>query len=67
MKKTIVLLLASGFLSGALASTQAGTLAKVDGTDITEEMFEAFSASRTRKPSADLTPEEKAALSDYWL
>lgn len=63
MKQLIISLVACG-LFGASLSVEAAPIAKVDNVEITAAMFDAFAASRSRKPVADLTPEERSMLTD---
>lgn len=63
MKQSIISLVACGLLIAG-AGADAAPMAKVDGVEITEAMFDAFAASRSRKPVADLTSEERSMLSE---
>ncbi len=63
MKQSIISLVACGLLVAGLG-VEAAPMAKVDGVEITEAMFDAFAASRSRKPVADLTADERSMLSE---
>lgn len=62
MKIHIVLIVTVLLL--AMGTVEARPLAKVNGVEITDEMFNAFAASRIRKPVTDLSAEERETLTE---
>jgi len=65
MKHYLTLAIVVALLTTIMMPTaRADALAKVDGFEVTEDLFSAFATGRVRKPVADLSPEERQQLSE---